>query len=376
MKPSDNTSLEGRVRRLSVRIPKKKAEHALRFLSLSEALDHGVSLESRADDLVVPLVRGLNLSEQGELARLAGELVFGEEEFEMRLRPPRSLEDVLSGRMPSELLVDLPKSFDIIGDIAILDLNPELTLHEGEVGQAIMQVHSNVRAVFAREGPVSGPDRVRPLHRAAGENRTETRHREFGCLFKVDLSRVFFSPRLSTEHQRVAGSVRENEVVVDMFAGVGPFSILIAKWLETVEVNAIDSNPEATRLIEENARLNRVESKVHAWTGDANEIVSGHLKEQATRVIMNHPSVARDFIGTACGALRKAGGTIHYYTFSDGENWERKSRDEFEAGVKGSGWNTAGTIEIRKVREVGPFKWQVAIDARVVPALSKLKFQQ
>ncbi len=376
MKPSDNTSLAPHVRRVSVRIPKKKADHALRFLSLSETLDHGASLESRDDDLVVPLIRDLNLSEQGELARLAGKLVFGEEEFAIRARPPRSLEEALSERIPSELLVDLPKSFDIIGDIAILDLSPELTSHEETVGEAIMQVHPNVRAVFAKAGPVTGPDRVRPLRRVAGENRTETTHREFGCLFKVDLSKVFFSPRLSTEHRRVTESVREHEVVVDMFAGVGPFSVLIAKRLANCEVNAIDSNPEAARFARENARINGVGSKVIVWPGDVSEIVPRHLEGKATRVIMNHPSAAKDFIETACRALRKTGGMIHYYSFSDGEGWERKSREELEAGLRGSGWDAEGTVEARKVREVGPFKWQVAVDARVVPTRSKLRSQQ
>ncbi len=376
MKPSDSTSRASRLRRPSVRIPKKKAGYALRFLSHSETLDHGAVMESQDDDLVVPLMRDLNLNERGELARLAGKLVFGQEEFAIRSRRPRSLKDALSGRIPPELIVDLPKSFDIVGDIAILDLNPELTSHEVTVGQAIIQVHPNVRAVFTKVGPVSGPDRVRPLRRLAGESRTETTHREFGCLFKVDLSKVFFSPRLSTEHQRIAESVNEQEVVVDMFAGVGPFSILVAKRRGAVEVNAIDSNTEATRLIEENARLNHVESKVRVWAGNANEIVPRHLEGKATRVIMNHPSEAKDFMATACRAIRKTGGVIHYYSFSEGEDSERKGRDEFEAGLKASGWDTEGTVETRRVREVGPFKWQVAVDARVVPIGSKLRSQQ
>ncbi len=372
MKSSDDTSLEHHVRRMSARVPKKKAEHALKFLLFSGALDHAVILKSRDDDLVLPLIRELNLSEREELARLAGRLVFGEEEFRIRTQSPRSLEEALRGRIPSELLVDLPKSFDIIGGIAVLDLNPELTSYEATVGQAIMQIHPNVRAVFAKAGPVMGPDRVRPLRRLAGESRTETIHREFGCFFKIDLSKVFFSPRLSAEHQRVAESVNEQEVVVDMFAGVGPFSIMIAKRLGRVEVNAIDSNPEAARLVEENARMNHVEPKVRVWAGNAKEIVPRHLEGKATRVIMNHPSEAKDFIETACRALRRTGGVIHYYSFSDGEDWERKSRNEFEVGLEASDWNAEGNIKTRKVREVGPFKWQVAVDARVVPTRSTL----
>ena len=104
-----------------------------------------------------------------------------------------------------------------------------------------MEVHPNVRAVFAKSGWVSGTERIMPLRYVAGENRTQTIHKEHGCSFKVDLSKVFFSPRLSSEHQRIAKLVDEGERVVDMFAGVGPFSILIAKGLSDVRVEAIDA---------------------------------------------------------------------------------------------------------------------------------------
>src|SRR6266852_2812203 len=136
-----------------------------------------------------------------------------------------------------------------------------------------MEVHPNVRAVFAKSGEVSGAERIMPLRYIAGENRTYTVHREHGCSFKVDLSKVFFSPRLSAEHQRIAHLVDKGERVVDMFTGVGPFAILIAKRVGDVRVEAIDANPQAIELVRENLRLNKVESKVHAHLGDARNIV-------------------------------------------------------------------------------------------------------
>src|SRR5438309_10906401 len=151
----------------------------------------------------------------------------------------------------------------------------------------IMEVHPNVRSVYAKSGEVSGAERIRPLRYIAGENRTHTIHKEYGCLFKVDLSKAFFSPRLSTEHQRVAQMVEEDERVIDMFAGVGPFSILIAKRLGDVRVEAIDANPQAIQLLRENARANKVESKVHANLGDAREVIQKELTQIASRVIMN-----------------------------------------------------------------------------------------
>ncbi len=268
--------------------------------------------------------------------------------------------------MPSDSLSKLPRSFDVVGDIAILELDSELAAFETRIAEAIMEVHPNVRAVFAKSGEVSGPERVRPLRHIAGENRTRTIHREQGCLFKVDLSKVFFSPRLSTEHQRVALLVDKGERVVDMFAGAGPFSILIAKRVGDVRVEAIDANPQAIELVRENARANKVESKVYAHLGDARNIIREELAQTATRVIMNHPSASKDFIRDACDALQPSGGFIHYYTFA-GENWEEDSGREIQFGVEASGYVMERVLGIHRVREVAPMKWQVSVDLRVVP---------
>ena len=329
-------------------------------------VDGDFNLRNEDKTLAVPLIRGLQTMESELLQRELG-AILGEDEFEPRKKSPRTLEDALSGKISLEALKDLPKSFDIVGDISILELAPQLGLYEKTIAQAILEVHSNVKAVFAKAGPVSGAERVRPLRHVAGEERTETVHREFGCVFRVDLSKVFFSPRLSTEHQRVARQVAEGERVVDMFAGVGPFSILIAKTVKNVNVDAIDSNPEAARLIQENARTNKVESKVHVHLGDA-RTVARQLDGRATRAIMNHPSAAKEFVDAACDALQPSGGVVHYYTFGEGEDSEAEARSELEKALKSSGHSVGRLLGIRKVREVAPMRWQIGIDAQVIRA--------
>src|SRR5207244_9249265 len=137
------------------------------------------------------------------------------------------------------------------------------------------------------------------------------------------------SPRLSTEHQRVVQMVEKGERVVDMFAGVGLFSILIAKKVVDVRVDAIDANPQAVELLQENVRANKVEAKVHAHLGDAREVIRKELFQSARRVIMNHPSASKDFVKEACAALQPSGGTIHYYTFA-GEYWESDSHNDID----------------------------------------------
>jgi tRNA (guanine37-N1)-methyltransferase len=337
------------------------AETAMEKLAKTEILDRNFFVKTDDQTIILPLVRNPTQLEIDQLRKIVPNLSSGTEDFEPRTRHPRTLTEALADRMPSDLL-----SFDVIGDIAILELDSELAAFETGIAEAIMDVHPNVRAVFAKSGEVSGPERVRPLRYVAGENRTRTIHREHGCLFKVDLSKVFFSPRLSTEHQRVALLVDKGERVVDMFAGAGPFSILIAKRVGDVRVDAIDANPQAIELVRENARANKVESKIYAHLGDARNIVREELAQTATRVIMNHPSASKDFVRDACDALQLSGGIIHYYTFA-GENWEEDARREVESGVEASGYAVERVLGIRRVREVAPMKWQVSVDLRVVP---------
>jgi tRNA (guanine37-N1)-methyltransferase len=328
-------------------------------------LDNRFEFTGDGRTISIPLTRTPNSSELARIKHSISDALVREEEFEPRTRKARTFEDALAGKVPDEILAKLPQSYDLVGDIAIFDIHPSLAKYETELAGAVLEVHTRIKAVFARTGPIEGTERIRPLRHLAGEDRTVTVHREFGCSFKVDLSRVFFSPRLSTEHQRVALQVVEGEQVIDMFTGVGPFSILIAKTVRNVTVDAIDSNPAATELAEENARSNKVDSKVHVYSGDARQIAR-EIGHDATRVIMNHPSCSKDFVNTACQVLRPSGGVLHYYTFAEGKDSQDKARNELEQRVISSGRSIREVLSLHKVREVAPMRWQIAVDAEIV----------
>jgi tRNA (guanine37-N1)-methyltransferase len=353
-------------RRPSVKVPKRGGQTILRQLTETELLDRRFRLKTNDESVVIPTIRNLTRHEARSLSVLVPGLTFQEDEFAKNTKPFRTLAAALSNQVPAELISEIPRSLDIVGDIAILETLPKLSEYEKIIAQGVMRFQPAVRAVFAKAGVVSGENRVRPLRHLAGEKRTETIHHEFGCAFKLDLSKVFFSPRLSTEHDRIARQVGTGESVVDMFAGIGPFSVLIAKSQSDVEVNAIDSNDMAVKFIRENVRLNRVSEKVNVYKGDAREVVKASLQRRATRVIMNHPSRSNEFFDAACSALRDSGGILHYYRFVGGRDWEAKIQSEFDHEVRRSGYRALGNRTVRQVREVGPMKWQVALDAHVV----------
>jgi len=356
------------MRKTGLLIDPLKGETALSVLNELDLVDRRFKIGRTKSKLRIPLARRPNVLELELIETRLGKFATAEDEFEPQPEKPESLEEALS-LLPPEARASLPKAFDIIGDLAILELAPETTAYQSLIANALMTVHKNVKAVYSKAGPVSGEERVRPLKHLAGEARTSTIHKEFGCSFKVDIARAFYSPRLSSEHQRVTDLVQPGEHVIDMFAGVGPFPVLIAKRLSNVTIDAIDINPEATRLLEENLQLNHVKGLVRVWNKDAREAIQeDDLAGSATRIIMNHPSQARAFVDTAVQALRPMGGMLHYYTFAEGLEAEAYAVSELEDSLETVDWNIEETLYVHKVRGTSPMAWQIAVDARVGPS--------
>jgi tRNA (guanine37-N1)-methyltransferase len=162
--------------------------------------------------------------------------------------------------------------------------------------------------------------------------------------------------------------VEPNETVVNMFAGVGCFSIMIAKHANPAKVFSIDVNPVATQFTQENIRLNRVYGKVIPLLGDAKEIINNRLQRVADRVLMPLPEKARDYLPCGLSALKASGGWIHYYgiehakkTESPAEKVKLKVAEALEAlGV------AFEVPFVRVVRSTGPNWFQIVADVRVM----------
>ena len=251
---------------------------------------------------------------------------------------------------------------DVVGDIAIVRLTDFTQQERKKVGEALLEQLKNVRVVMEQEGGIEGEFRLRKLRHIAGERRTMTVHRENGCTFRVDVARCYFSPRLSTERLLVARQVKKKERVLNMFAGVGPFSIPIAK-LAGVRVTSCEVNKLAAKLHLENDRLNKVEPLVTVVAGDAADLPS-LVKTKFDSVLMPLPSEADRFLPTAF-AMAKKGGLVHYYRHVLGEDEveaARSLKEELAALLpKGCRYTS------RRVREVGP-RWVEMVAEIRVPA--------
>ena len=159
-------------------------------------------------------------------------------------------------------------------------------LGQEEVAAAILKNVTSIKCVFEQRGGMEGEFRLRKLSHLGGEDRTVTTHRENGCAFKVDLAQCYYSPRLSTERLRIAEAVGGEESVLNMFAGVGPFSIPIAKKRKA-RVTSCELNEHACRFHVENNGLNKVDGLVDVVNADAMQLPTHSGQE-----VRQHPDAA------------------------------------------------------------------------------------
>ena len=256
-------------------------------------------------------------------------------------------------------------SYDVIGDIIIMKIPNSLQHKKYTIGKLLLESMKHVKCVFLQTSSVDGDFRLRRLELLAGVDRTVTEYHEHGCRFRVDVGKVYFSPRLSTERHRIAERVRDNEIITNMFAGVGTFSILIAKQNPCSTVFSIDSNPKANNLCLVNTRLNNVQDRVFPLCGDAKYIAGNLLAGLSDRVLMPLPEKAMEFVDSAVACLRNNRGSIHYFAHIKAQN----RKDAVRAGKLATteafrNYNhELGTTRI--VREVGPRLYQIVSDVLV-----------
>lgn len=285
-----------------LKVQKKDAEKIRKELISNEILSSEYSVIQDEGVVLFPVIKNY----------LDFEII--ERNVKKKQHKPKNLKDELSKLLTekeSELLVT---SFDIIGDIAIVEIPEELILKQQKIGETILQIHKNVKTVLKKLGPMEGEYRVRKLEVIAGEDRTETVYKENGALMKLDLAKVYFSVRLAFERLRIANLVKPNEKVLVLFAGVGPFAFVISKKHPGAKITAVELNPDAVAYMNENIKLNHM-TNINAIECDARNF----NEKNFDRIIMPLPKSGHEFLDVAFSSI-KSGGTIHFYSWADAKN--------------------------------------------------------
>ena len=270
----------------------------------------------------------------------------------------KALENILSEEESEELF----SSFDQIGEIIVLRIPDSLKSKKKIIGETLLDKVKTTRSVFYQSSPVEGEFRTRNLEILAGEDNTETEYKESGCRFLVDVEKAFFSPRLSTERERISRLVSDGEIKINMFGGVGMFSILAAK-MKNCTVYNIDINPDASLLCEKNIKRNKLKGNVISLNDDATKIIENKLQNLADRVLMLLPEKSDEFLDVATLAV-KNNGIIHYYSHihADKKQDAPKLSEQHYLSIAKS---RSEILNSRIVRPVGPRFYQTVVDVKI-----------
>jgi tRNA (guanine37-N1)-methyltransferase len=196
----------------------------------------------------------------------------------------------------------------------------------------------------------------------AGEKTKEVLYRENNCVFRFNIDETYFSPRLSNERKEVASKIKKGEEVLVMFAGVAPFSIVIAKNSQAKKIYSNELNRQANKYAELNISLNKLKDKIELISGDANKIHE-KIKKKFDVIVMPRPQLKDSFLKEAF-LLSKKGTRIYYYDFCKEEDINlivEKVKTEAKIARK-----KIKILEVKKAGEIAPYKVRLRIDFKIL----------
>jgi len=290
----------------------------------------------------------------------------------------RSLEEALVRELPEDIIDLIPKSYDVIGKIAIIEFDKLNSLngdkdsfYKKKIAEAISKVNKTVETVYEKKSEVKGKYRLKELQPIFGVDNPETFHKENHCIFKLDVNNTYFTPRLVFERKRLSLlKFAKNELIVDMFAGVGPFSIQIAKNND-VKIYSFDINPTAHKYLIENIKLNKLKGEILAYNIDVVDLINSsnelgiNLKNRVDRTIMNLPEQSINYVDIACFLMKKTGGILHLYQFCEKPNPIEKGIENLRTKLNRMGWYIEEIINSKIVKPFSPKSDLVVVDVKI-----------
>jgi tRNA wybutosine-synthesizing protein 2 len=339
--------------RLAVVVAREHAERARRYLLRSGLLDRERRIVSRRNGVEIPVVEAP--------ASLPVPFTLVEQESPQFASPGLSFEQLKRElrRRIGEKAGLLRGGWELIGDVLIISLPSELYPQRHEIGEFLLRFHPRARSVVARRS-IRDELRYPEAEVIAGEGDTTTLHREHGCIFKLDPLRVMFSAGNMEERRRMAQLPARNEVVLDMFAGVGQLSIPLAKHASPRKVLAIEKRPSTYEFLKENIKLNRLEGRMEAKLGDCLEVAPADF---ANRVLMGYFFSPERFLPKALEALKGGEGVLHYHTLVAKEALDKEGEALVER-IAELGYK-AKIAYRRIIKSYAPKRWHAVYDVVV-----------
>lgn len=339
---------------LCVKVPLRRAEEVKRLLERHEALDDGHRYDKDDKHIYFPVAHRLPARER---------LTYEERPLQTVERK-QTLKERLASTLSAEELAHLKTSYDIVGRIAIIEVDEPLARHERAIAEAVLATQKQVRTVLKKVGGHEGELRLQQMECLAGDDTRETTVQENGVRLTIDVERVYYSVRTATERKRIAQLVTPGERVLVLFSGAAPYPCVIAKLAAPAEVVGVELNERGHELGVQNARRNKLET-VTLIHGDVREVVPELAARgaQYDRIVMPLPHTGHDFLDEAC-SVAADGATIHLYDFEHEDEFENGA-EKARAGAARNGWR-ADILDIVACGQHSPRVYRICVDCKLL----------
>ena len=347
---------------LCLKVELKYAQKALEFAKSKYALNFEFKPQKTKDakHLLIPLSKQIKVTFPHSFQKI---------DFTTE-RKPKDLKTALTSAGFTETELELVnRSFEHLGNIAIIEIPAELRVKEKVIAKCVLEVNPSITTILKKESAMTGKYRVRKFKHLAGKKTTIATYKENNVLIRVDLAKVYYSTRLAFERERIASKVKPKETTIVFFAGCGPFALAIAKKQPQSKVIGIELNQTACKYFRENVKLNKL-TNCEVIQGDVHTLAKRYEKK-ATRVVMPLPHTASEFLQDAL-TVATSGAVIHYYGFGPFRNLEGDKIDPFEKQIKlvkeecKKAKRNCKIIEKRIARPYSPLEVQVALDVKIL----------
>lgn len=340
MKKQNNPSLVKWI----LKIPSNKGNLIIKFLQESNKINAMYKIFSEGEFIFIPLNQKID-DLSGKLKNINFEIIPAKNKQDfLKIRNScfkRNLKEALCDIIPINLHDIIPRAFDIIGNIAIIELNrtdqQPLRPFIKEIGRILLNTHPNIESVYEKASSIEGVYRTRKLNFIAGKHNTTTIYKENQCRYYIDVEKTFFSPRLAFERQRVATLNTEfntNGIVWDVFCGVGSFILQISKHYPNGKYFGTDINNRAIELAEKNVDLNKINAQILFNCQDISKIANysgvNRLYHNVSRFIMNLPEKSILFLKFLHPFIHEKGSLLHIYQFNKKEQALQEAKEKLE----------------------------------------------
>jgi len=253
--------------------------------------------------------------------------------------------------------------FDVFGNIALVKFPRGTKVKDKKsFADKLLKDNKSITTVLEKKGKFTGRLRKQETKHLAGLKTKEVAYRENGCIFRFNIDSAYFSPRLSNERKEIAQKIKKGDEVLVMFAGVAPYSIVIAKSSRASKVYSNEINKEANKYSRLNAQLNNVKNRVVFLDGDIKRIAK-KIKEKMDVIVMPRPQLKDSFLREAF-MLSKKGTRVFYYDFCKEDeingivNKIKNEAERYKKKIK--------ILKIKHAGEIAPYKFRIRIDFRIL----------